>query len=980
MKQGNIAPTPVFLKQPNRNLTCRAGTFNVRSLKSNLKKKTLVEDFESYRLDILGLTETWITGTGVESLDSGHVLYRSGGSSSRAGVAILVNKRISNNVHSFKFISDRIISVRILLNSRPDGNAVQVICCYAPTLQRSTNNPAEARTFYSSLRNAVKSVAKRDEVWILGDLNAKVGSAAPGTHGPVGCFSKHLHSNANGERLIEFCEDNDLILCNTQFKHQMKHRSTWFSDGLTHPDGKPVRNMIDFVMMRRSKSVKLVNARSYGGFTTRSDHHPVIAEFALSFWRCHSPGKSNELCFVKYQLPTDPDSTRKYRDTLSENLPDVIIPEITTSGIDAVWTKFVSVIHSSAEESFGKLPPRQRKVKSTNPLVKQLSDQQKQLHIRINSENDPTIRRQLSRERNIVLHHIRSILKREGDAFWQELAESADAQRPDARSYFGAIRQLRSMRSGQSATPVRLADADENIRMNVNWNLNKFNEYFSSVFHDERLPNDLRGNIPAGNEDTFSTAEVTAAIKRQRITGAVGCDGISASMLKAGGDLVAGWLTAFFNAIQRLEHCPEDLRCGLVVPIYKSGKPHGVPKSYRPVMLLSVVRKVLTSIITTRMSPYVNDHVRESQAGFRSGRSTADGVFLAKTMCERSTLGNWSYSAAFLDFSGAFDTLIRQTALERIADSGAATGTIAALISNTTARVKLSGQLSTPIETNIGVVQGDPLSPAMFIIYAENTMRKLDLIYPPTSLPCHDSQYADDTTLHATRRQTVEDLVPKCEPIFAEDNLKLNVQKTQFITSTKSDSTWKSTKLLGSLLGSEEDIAARISAANRAFASISWQRHSLSSRLNMFQTLILPVLLYNCGLWTLTKLSGEKLDAWHRQKLRHIINVHHPHHITNAELYRQTDQVPITSTCRKRRLLWLGHVIREGADAASYKALLLALNTDDIKRPRGRPPKRWVDNVKADLQPANLTIQECFNLASDKQQWLGIIDRCMTLI
>ena len=118
--------------------------------------------------------------------------------------------------------------------------------------------------------------------------------------GPVGCFSKHLTSNSNGERLTEFCEDHNLFLCNTLFKHRMQHRSTWFADGLTYADGKPVRNQIDFVIARRSSAVIISDAMSYSGFPTRSDHHPVIAVFYLSFRRVRSLKKSVARCFVRY--------------------------------------------------------------------------------------------------------------------------------------------------------------------------------------------------------------------------------------------------------------------------------------------------------------------------------------------------------------------------------------------------------------------------------------------------------------------------------------------------------------------------------------------------------------------------------------------------------------------------------------------------------------------------------------------------------
>ena len=260
MRGHNEAVESIFQKR-RRTPSCRVATFNVRSLKSKIKKQTLAEDFEAYKLDILGITETWIADNGVDTLGDGHKLYRSGGQSSRAGVAILVNKKFSNNVLSYQFHSDRVVSVRMVLSPRPDSRAVTVMCCYAPTLQRSTINPQEADNFYELLNNVVLKTKNRDELWILGDLNAKVGSSTPGSVSPVGCYSKHTISNSNGCRLVEFCEDNRLVLTNTLFKHRMQHRSKWFSDGLVHADGKPVRNMIDYVIVKRSTMAAVLDAR-----------------------------------------------------------------------------------------------------------------------------------------------------------------------------------------------------------------------------------------------------------------------------------------------------------------------------------------------------------------------------------------------------------------------------------------------------------------------------------------------------------------------------------------------------------------------------------------------------------------------------------------------------------------------------------------------------------------------------------------------
>eukprot|EP00117_Sycon_ciliatum_P028840 scpid42860/ scgid3590/ LINE-1 reverse transcriptase homolog len=604
--------------------------------------------------------------------------------------------------------------------------------------------------------------------------------------------------------------------------------------------------MIDFIAVKTGGLTSVTNARSYGGFRTRSDHHPVIADFRLSFGPAKPAPKSKERCFSKYNQPTE--ITRKLsQSALLENLPEIQLSQVSPQVIDNLWDGFVTVVHGAALGAFGRAKVGHKSVRSMSTEVSTLSQRQKELHIQKDAERDPERRQQLARERNQILHKIRSILRKEGDQFWQEKATEADALRPDARSYYNAIRNIRQLRSSVSQPPVRLANKDGEIMADVQWNLDEFRKYYLSVFHRDDVPaavdHPADGEVTP-DEEPFTQEEVRAAISRQKPGGAVGQDGVSAVLLQAGKDAITTWLTTFFNAVQLAKYCPEDLRRGLIVPIYKPNKPAGFPKSYRPVMLLSVIRKVLTRILTQRCTTFVDSFVPESQAGFRPGRSTADGVFFTRMMCERALLGDWSYSAALLDFSGAFDTIIRQTAVDRLASAGAHVSTIQQLVSETSACVKLGKQLSQSFPTNVGVVQGDPLSPLMYIVYAEGAMQRIREACPEqVNLPTKFTLYADDTTVHDHSRTAVEATVEKCEPIFAEDNLKLNISKTQFVTATKSDASWRSVKLLGSRLGSAEDIDARIIAANRAFSSVSWKRHTQQSRLSMFNCLILPVLL-----------------------------------------------------------------------------------------------------------------------------------------
>jgi len=123
-----------------------------------------------------------------------------------------------------------------------------------------------------------------------------------------------------------------------------------------------------------------------------------------------------------------------------------------------------------------------------------LSIKQKELHVRIHSETNPTIRQELKKQRSKIQHDIRKILKHEGNKYWQEKADDADALHPDPRSYFNAIRQLRQQKSSSKQPPIHLQDNEGQIVSDVDWNLSQFRDYYSSVFHRDDLPDSL--NIP----------------------------------------------------------------------------------------------------------------------------------------------------------------------------------------------------------------------------------------------------------------------------------------------------------------------------------------------------------------------------------------------------------------------------------------------------------------------------------------------------
>ena len=90
---------------------------------------------------------------------------------------------------------------------------------------------AEVKQFYEDLQDLLELISKRDVLFIIGDWNAKVGSQE--TPGVTGKFSFGVE-NAKGQRLIEFCQENTLIIANTLFQQYKRRLYTWTSPDSQH--------------------------------------------------------------------------------------------------------------------------------------------------------------------------------------------------------------------------------------------------------------------------------------------------------------------------------------------------------------------------------------------------------------------------------------------------------------------------------------------------------------------------------------------------------------------------------------------------------------------------------------------------------------------------------------------------------------------------------------------------------------------------
>ena len=144
--------------------------------------------------------------------DDHYIYYWGQESLRRNGVALIVNKRVQHAVLGCNLKNER--TILFCFQGKPFN--ITVIQVYAPT---TNAEEAEVERFYEDLQDLLELTPKKDVLFIVGDWNEKVGSwEIPRVTGKFGLGVK----NEAGQRLIEFCQENALVIANTLFQQHKR--------------------------------------------------------------------------------------------------------------------------------------------------------------------------------------------------------------------------------------------------------------------------------------------------------------------------------------------------------------------------------------------------------------------------------------------------------------------------------------------------------------------------------------------------------------------------------------------------------------------------------------------------------------------------------------------------------------------------------------------------------------------------------------
>ena len=201
------------------------------------------------------------------------------------------------------------------------------------------------------------------------------------------------------------------------------------------------------------------------------------------------------------------------------------------------------------------------------------------------------------------------------------------------------------------------------------------------------------------------------------------------------------------------------LNFGMIILLQKSKDANNLPK-YRPISLLQVLYKIITKVVTLKMEPFMNKLISPCQTAFIKGRNIMDGVMSLHEILHEARRKKQQGVVLKLDFEKAYDKVDWKYLMKCVSQKGFSPlwcRLIKEIVHDRTLCVKINNTRGGDFGSHRGVRQGDPFSPFLFNLAAENLAKMIKkaqeaghiVVLVPHLI--HQGiaifQYADDTIL-----------------------------------------------------------------------------------------------------------------------------------------------------------------------------------------------------------------------------------------
>ena len=995
------------------------GAWNIRTLLDRKKanrpdRRTalIASELNRYNLPIVALSETRFAGeSSLTEKGAGYTFFWSGRKEEEkreSGVGFAIKSSLVNKLDKPpKGINDRLMSLRLPLTNKKYATIFSV---YAPTM----TNPEEVKSkFYEELTKAISEVPSSDKLLILGDFNARVGQdhlAWPGVLGTQGIGK----CNTNGLLLLETCAAHELLITNTVFQLPTRQKTTWM-----HPRSKHW-HMIDYVITRQRDRQDVRVTKAMCGAECWTDHRLIVTRLKLRICPSRRPQGTQIQKKLDVGRLTDP----SVRELLASEMTKAFEGLTSTQDVEKDWETLRDLTYSCAIGAIGPVVRRHKDwFDENNTEVRKLLDEKLKAHLACVGHPDCDVKKAAFRS---IRGKVQSELRKMQDSWLSERADEIQgyADRNDSKNFYSALKAIYG--PSASSSPTLLSSDGSTLLTDQDKVLERWAEHFSNVLNRPSNINDEAiSNLPQvpTNEEMDRPPdidEVSKAAEQLSCGKAPGKDGIPAEIYKFGGQTLLLNLTNLFNLIWSREKLPQELKDASIIHLYKRKGNRHVCDNHRGISLLSIAGKILARVLLNRLNRHLEDGLLpESQCGFRSGRGTVDMIFAARQLQEKAIEQHVELYTTFVDLTKAFDTVSREGLWKIMAKFGCPNTFIAItreFHEGMQAQVQDNGAFSKPFPVSNGVKQGCVLAPTLFsMMFSAMLMNAfkddpvgIDFryrfdgggLFKPTRLKAptkvqvnqaRDFLFADDCALNASCEEDMQASMDSFAVACQKFGLTISTAKTEVLHQPAPGAEYTEPVIhcngvslvaadkftyLGSTLSRtaslDDEIAARLSKASSAFGrlrSSTWDRRgiSTSTKIKVYNAVVLPSLLYGCETWTVYNSQAKKLNTFHMKCLRKILNVSYEERIPDTEILERAQSESIFAKLKKSQLRWAGHVSR--MDDSRIPKQLLYGELCVGKRHRGRPKLRYKDVLKQSLNDCDIDPKEWEYAAKDRPAW-----------
>lgn len=411
------------------------------------------------------------------------------------------------------------------------------------------------------------------------------------------------------------------------------------------------------------------------------------------------------------------------------------------------------------------------------------------------------------------------------------------------------------------------------------------------------------------------------------------------------------------------------------------------------ISLMSHVLKVFLNIIQNRIRPKCDEHLGDSQFGFRSGVGTREALFGLNVLVQKCRDMQTDVLLCFVDYEKAFDRVKHRQLLSLLSDiglDGKDLRIIRNLYEEQVATIRVDDEDTDAVAIRRGVRQGCVLSPLLFNIYSEAVismaLTDLEAGIKINGTIVNNLRYADDTVLMAASEQDLQEILNRVNEHSERAGLSINISKTKFMTvSNRPD--WNPSisvagkqlervrqyKYLGAWVNevweSNQEIKTRIEIARASFNKmrkvLCCRQLHIKLRVRLLYCYIWPIVMYGSEAWTLKEDTTRRLQAFEMWCYRRMLRISWTQKIRNdTVLQRVHTSRKMMLLIKKRKIEYLGHVLRHDR----YRLLqLIMMGKVEGRRRAGRRRKSWLRNIR-EWTGIN-SVEQLFRLAHNRDEY-----------